>query len=261
MSAELMTLESSGFLALQPGSDALAAIEANCSDGEGFGEANLTKVPTPAGGATNWEVEELEGSKSYKTLEGILVYYGKGGVIWPTNDPKPGTLPVLRTDDCRHAYRVGDDLGDISEAVLLEHLVADGLYDWKTLADNPNSPYGFGTGKNGHGKRAQEYRVICLLRKGDAFPLLIRAKPGSLKNVMQFINRLTAAGIPYYRANISLSLEKASSKGGQPFSRIVPKLVSRLDQAAGQQVKSIYTDRLANAIRSLDVGSIDGDEE
>jgi hypothetical protein len=257
MSGELMTLEASGYLALQPGSDALAAIEANCADGDGFGESNLTKVPTPAGGATSWEVDELEGSKSYKSLDGILVFYGKGGVIWPTNDPKPGTLPVLRTDDCRTAYRVGEDIGDIDEQILMDHHRGDGLYDWKALADSPNAPFGFGSGKNGHGKRAQEYRVICLLRQGDAFPLLIRAKPGSLKNVSQFINRLTAAGVPYYRAVVSLTLEKAASKGGQPFSRIVPKLLNRLDQEAGQRVKAVYTDRLSQAIRSLDVGGID----
>lgn len=258
MSGELMTLDSAGFLALVPGSDAMAAIEANCADGEGFGEANLTKVPTPAGGSTTWEVEELEGAKSYKSIDGILVYYGKGGVLWPTNDPKPGTLPVLRTDDCRVAYRVGEDLGDIDPALIEQYAVGNGLYDWKALCDAPNAPFGFGTGKSGFGKRAQEYRVLCILRKGDAFPLLIRAKPGSLKNVNQFINRLTAAGIPYYRAVVSLSLEKATSKGGQAFSRIVPKLVSRLDQEAGLKVKSLYTDRLAEAIRNLDVSDVSG---
>src|SRR5690606_10313363 len=97
-------------------------------------------------------------------------------------------------------------------------------------------PFGFGTGKNGSGKRAQEYRVLCILRENDAFPLLIRAKPGSLKNVGDFINKLTAAGIPYFRAVVSLSLEKAQNAGGQPFSRIVPKLVGRLDAEAGAKV-------------------------
>lgn len=258
---EMVTLESAGFLALQQGSDALAAMEANCADGDGFGESSLTKVSTPAGGATNWTVDELEGEKTYKELTGILVYYGRGGVVWPSFEPKAGTLPVLRTDDCRTAYRVGDELGDISLEMLSKYQVGEGLYDWKALAEANGAPFGFGSGKGGSGKRAQEYRVLCLLRKEDAFPLLIRAKPGSLKNVTQFVNKLTAAGIPFYRAEIALTLEKAQSTGGQPFSRIVPKLLRKLDVDAGLLVKRTYTDRLAAAIRSLEVGEDDDTSE
>ena len=264
MSGQLITLEQCEYAALRPNSDALAAIEANWADGEGFTESSLLRVNTPSGGATTWEVQEVDGPQSYKAIEGILVYYGKGGVIWPSHDPQPGTLPVLRTDDCRVAYRVGDNLGDIDPAILERHHLGNGLYDWKALADNPGAPFGFGTGRNGIGKRAQEYRVLCILRKQDAFPVLIRAKAGSLKNINQFINRLTAAGIPYYRAVVQLTLEKAINKSGQPFSRIVPHLIGRLDQTAGQFVKTVYTDRLAIAIRHLDVSDTDtanGDAE
>lgn len=255
---ELMTLETTQYLALRPGSDVMAALAENIDADEGISEKNLIKVPTPAGGATQWTIDEVDGQKSYKEIVGILVYYGKGGVLWPSNDPKPGTLPYLRTDDCRTAYQVGEDSGDLDLDELAKFDRGDGTYDWKKMVDGPDAPFGFGTGKNGTGKRAQEYRVLCILREGDAFPLLIRAKPGSLKNVGDFINKLTAAGIPYFRAVISLGLEKAQNQGGQPFSRIVPKLVGRLDPEAGAKVKEIYSEPMKNAARSLDVDT--GDE-
>lgn len=255
MSSELMTLETTRFLALRADSDLRTALMENIDPDEGISEKSLIKVPTPAGGATQWTVDEVDGDKSYKELQGILVYYGKGGVIWPTNDPKPGTLPFLRTDDCRTAYRVGDDSGDIDLDELERFAYGDGTYNWKGLVDGQDAPFGFGTGKNGSGKRAQEYRVLCILREGDAFPLLIRAKPGSLKNVNDFINKLTAAGIPYFRAIVSLGLEKAQNAGGQPFSRIVPKLVGRLDAEAGAKVKELYSAPMAAAVRGIDVDS------
>jgi hypothetical protein len=251
MSNELMTLETTEYLALRPDSDLQAALAENIDPEEGISEKNLIKVPTPAAGATTWTIDEVDGEKSYKEIQGILVYYGKGGVIWPTNDPKPGTLPYLRTDDCRTAYVVGEESGDIDLDKLEQFANGDGTYNWRGLVDGPNAPFGFGTGKNGTGKRAQEYRVLCVLRKGDAFPLLVRAKPGSLKNVGDFINKLTAAGVPYFRAQVSLSLEKAQNGGGQPFSRIVPKLIGRLDQEAGEAVKRLYTEPLKNAVRSI----------
>lgn len=257
MSSELMTLEQTEYLALRPDSDLQTALRENIDPDEGISEKSLIKVPTPAAGATNWTVDEVDGEKQYKTIDGILVYYGKGGVIWPSTDPKQGTLPFLRTDDCRTAYQVGEDSGDIDLDKLEQFSNGDGTYNWKGLADGPDAPFGFGSGKNGTGKRAQEYRVLCILRKGDAFPLLIRAKPGSLKNVGDFINKLTAAGIPYFRAVVSLSLEKAQNSGGQPYSKIVPKLIGRLDADAGAKVKELYSAPMAAAVKGLEVEEID----
>src|SRR5687767_12105514 len=133
MSTELMTVEKSGFLALQAGSTLREAIAANVGDGEGFSESQLTRVKIPSGGSTKWTVDELDGEKNYDTIDGVLVYYGRGGVIWPSNEPAQGTLPVLRTDDCITAYRVGEDLGDITEAQLAPHHRGEGLYDWRGL--------------------------------------------------------------------------------------------------------------------------------
>lgn len=259
MSSELMTLEKTDYLALRPDSDLRTALAENIDPDEGITEKSLIKVPTPAAGSTNWTVDEVDGEKTYKDLQGILVYYGKGGVIWPSNDPKPGTLPYLRTDDCRTAYQVGEDSGDLDLDVLEKFSNGDGTYNWKGLVDGPNAPFGFGTGKSGSGKRAQEYRVLCILRKGDAFPLLVRAKPGSLKNVSDFINKLTAAGIPYFRAIVSLTLEKTQNQGGQPFSRIVPKLIGKLDAEAGAKVKELYSAPMAAAVKHVDLE--DGGDE
>lgn len=262
MSTELMTVEKSGFLALQEGSSLREAIDANVGEGEGFSESQLTRVKIPSGGATQWTVDELEGDKTYPAIEGVLVYYGKGGVIWPSQEPALGTIPVLRTDDCRTAYRVGEDLGDVKEELLKKFSLGDGLYDWKALTDAPNAPFGWGTGKGGAGKRSREYRVLCILRKAFAFPILIRATPGSLKNVSQFISKLTAAGHPYYSAIVSLTLEKAIATNKQQYAKIVPKCIGILDAGARAAVQELFTKPLAAVMKQIDVAdAVEADDE
>lgn len=248
----LTTLQASKFLVLRPESDLAEAMAANIPDGEEITESSLTRVKTPSGGALAWEVDELEGTKNVDKITGALVFFHRAGVLWPTTDPVPGTLPLLRTDDLRTAYIVGEDYGNIDKTELEQYKIDDGLYDWKNLPWNQ-----FGTGKNGNGKRCEESRTMCVLREGDIFPLLIRAKPGSLRTVVPFIQKLT---IPYWRVIIELSLSKQISRGKQEYSRIEPRLAGELSREEGAQVRLLYTDRMSESVGAPTVESR-GDED
>jgi hypothetical protein len=142
-------------------------------------------------------------------------------------------------------------MGDIDPSILEKHHRADGTYDWQSLPWNE-----WGTGKNGVGKRCKESRILMILRENEAFPLLIRAQPGSLKTIRPFVTQLP---IVYWRAMISLKLTAQISKGsGQRYSQIIPKLIGVASGEVGAKIKQLYTDplsRLAERAMESDLSS------
>jgi len=235
MSNELAIFQPERFPALIDGSDLREALVTNLKGGQ-MTEQDLVHVPTPAGGSTRWIIPTAVGEDVVEELTGILVCFGMRGVLWPSQETTEGQLPLLMTTDLISARRVGDNYGDIDPNELEQYANGDGTYDWMALPWNQ-----WNSGKNGMGKRCKESRIMMILREGEAFPLLVRAQPGSLKTVRPFIMRLS---VPYYRAIVGLKLRQEKSKGGQAYSQIVPRLISTLDRENGDKIKKLYTDPL-----------------
>ena len=240
MSTEISTKKKStelSFLALEEGSDVAEAIEANLTGGEVMNEQDLVQVKIPTGGSTTWEFDDITGVVETKTLTGICVYWGAGGLLWPTQEIGGRSTPLLVTSDLVTARKVGDDYGDLDEAMIESFRNPDGSYDWVGLSGTSSSPLGFGSGRNG-GKRVDEHRNICLLRESDTFPVMIRVKAGSFSTILPFVKKLP---VPFYRAILELSLEKVENQTGQTFSRIMPRLAGTLTREQGEVIRSTYT--------------------
>lgn len=250
---ELAVIDHNQFAALVPGSDVGEALAANLMPGEGFDESMLVRVKTPSGGGTVWTIPDVSGEENTPTIRGILAGYARRGVLWPSEEPREGTMPVLVTHDLVRAKRVGDippEMADTLESCRL----ADGTYDWQKL------PYTqFGSGKGGFGKRAKEQRIMFILRENDPFPLVVTAQPGSLKTVKPMVARFP---VPHFQSIVELTLKKVVSRGGQPYSQIQIRLAGQLSKEAGQRVKSLYTDPLHAAAErmSVETGSDDGED-
>ena len=166
------------FLALSPKND-IAALMAENLEGLEVGEGSFPNVKMPTGGMTVWTVQSLTGEDHPATIEGVLVYQAPRGLLWPTM--QTGNLrPYLITDDFVTARRVGEDIGDLDPRALDAAKNEDGTYRWKEL---PYTQFGSGTNEAGEPtkwKRAQERRVLCILREGDLFPLIVSISAGSL---------------------------------------------------------------------------------
>lgn len=250
----LTVIEANRFMALDPNNEAMVALKQNlAASGEEMGPSDLVRVKTPSAGGTRWEVPNALGAPELtESLTGILVFYKTAGVLWPTESSKDGSLPVLKTFDLQVAEQVGpipDDMIDVLERFRID----ERHFNWKDLPYNQ-----FGTGKNGHGKRCKEQRLMFLLRENDPFPLQLSAQPGSLKTVTGFIKKL-AGKSPYYRAIVDLRLEKKISKSGEAYSQIVPHLVGILSPEDGARVKREYTDVLERMVSRIDI-TPDGDD-
>lgn len=244
------------FIALNLSDEMRQAQEAAEATGESFGPEDLVRVPTPAGGALNWTVPSPAGDEQTPDITGILVCYQPCGVLWPAADPSPGAIPVLRTFAPADPNGVAEQVGPIPDSMLdslnKHRITAEGVspatFRWANLPQNQ-----WNSGKNGVGKLCKEQRMLFILREGDVYPLLVRAQPGSLKSVTRFFKQLTpTAKVPYYRCVVSLRLEKTNNKAGQPFSRIVPKLVGVLPSDTGEIIRAKYTAVLQRIVRDVE---------
>lgn len=239
-SGELMIgTEDSKFAALRPDSEIREALAANLASGETIQASDLPRVSCPAGGGLVWSWTDAgNNDQSAKSIDGVLVWFGPQGTLWGTSDPQQGVPPVLVTYDLQTAYRVNDDLGDLDEEVLESCRIGDREYDWQRLPYNKPGSAGNGT----QARRCKESRLLAVLREDEAWPLLVRCGAGSLKTVPPFLRRLA---VPHYRAIISLTLQKATSQGGQPYSQIVPKHIGTLSREEGEIVRKLYTHPLS----------------
>lgn len=243
--ARVPDVDVSVFPAFQPDSDLAEAIAANTGGG-GFDLRALVRVKTPAGGGKTWQyLDSGNNEVEEKAIEGVLVYVGKRGTLWGSEDVTKGRPPVLVSYDLKTAERVSDDLGNLDPAALEACRVGDNLYDWQRLPWNKD-----GSGKGGHGRRCKESRLLGVLQSGQAFPVLVSAGPGSLKTVCPFLTRLE---VPHWRVRVSLTLEKAVSQGGVDYSQIVPRVTGKLSREAGLAVKRLYTDPLMAVERQMEI--------
>lgn len=254
----LAILEQSKFLVLRD-NDVRQSIAENLAREAQFSMSDLVHVPTPTGGITKWTFNDIDGEKTVDAITGLCVLYSLGGTLWPTEGSAiPGTLPYLRTDDLVTAYRVGDDSGDLPVDEIEKFRLPNGLYDWARMTnDKAGGIFGWGTGQTGKGKRVTEYRVICLLRENDSFPLLFRAGPGSLKDVKKFFIRLH----PWWRSVVTLKLKKATGVRGA-YSVMDPSFVGWISKEEGEAIRAMYVEPLRRMVNQLPlpISPADSDE-
>ncbi len=251
-STGLAIVSKNEWLSMQDGSELREAIEANMASGEAMTESILTRVKTPTGGGTNWTINDPEGERTTKEIEGILVYNCPRGVLWPSTNPVPGTMPVAVSHDLKTAEQFGPIPKDMEAEMKLAE-VGPKLYDWTKLART----YGMGAATR-ELKRAKEQRVMFVLTKESAWPLVIAAQPGSLKTVLPFVRKLS---LPHWRCIISLSLVKARSQGGQDYAQIVPKLVGCLSREDGEIVKAMYHNPIKGMASKILTEDLDNSDE
>lgn len=238
---ELSVNAASKFDVLCPGSDLAEALSAN-TGGLGISINDLPKIKMPSGGAKTWSYTDAgNNERTEKAIEGLLVFYGKYGTLWPTTQPGGEGGPLLVSWDLETGYRVGDDFGDLDTEAIEKARVGDRQYSWGAL------PYSkFKSAANGRGKRCNEYRVLGILQPGEAWPVLVYASAASVKICDTFCRLMS---VPHYRCHVKLSLESVKNDDGQGYSRIFPSFISAIDREQGAIIKGTYTDPLLAAVK------------
>jgi len=236
MGTALATVGVHNWVALKEGSSIKEAMDANLGEGAGLSERDLiqAELPTGANVGGDWIIPSITGNETCESIEGILVHVQRRGLLWPTFEPKKGTLPVLTTDDLEVARQVAAEIPqDMQEELARCFNVDSNTYDWNALTYNQ-----FGTGKNGVGKRCVEQRLFFVLRETDPLPIVVTAGPGSLNKARDFLKKLSAAGIPYYKAVVKLTVTSETNANGIDYSGIKIVLIGSLSDEDTQRAKS-----------------------
>jgi len=251
MANEIVVIAKEEFSALaSTGGQMTGAMAALVASGEKLTSSDLTRVPTPTGGGTVWQIPTVTGDpESVKEIVGVLVGYHKCGILWPSEEPQENAMPVLRTWDLVVAEQIGPIPDEMIDELEKVRIPGTNTYRWEALSYNQ-----WNSGKGGQGKRCKEQRMMFVLRKNDAFPLLITVQPGSLKSITNFIKKVGMSRIPYWQAIIGLSLEKVANNSGQPYSRIVPRLAGTLNEEDGVAVYNTWTKQMKTMLSRIDEG-------
>lgn len=198
----------------QDPSGLLETIQTNMGDEE-ISPFDLDAVKVPSGGGSAFEVPTLDGVEPQKELSGVIVHHKVARAFWRQGIEEGGgnTPPDCSSDDGKVGH--GDPGGYC-----------------KTC------PYSqFGSDAEGRGQACKQFRQLFLLPPDSYLPIVVTVPPTSLKNVKNYLFRLTSKQIPYYTVVTRLSLEKQKNSQGIEYSVIRPELGERLDEANAAAMK------------------------
>lgn len=241
---ELSTASSlSDYPMLDSSSEVGAIIAANAELGVG-GSIEMQDLPVikiPAGGSTTWVWTDAEGvEQSSKTIEGILVYTGVRGILWPTTGPS-NSKPVIVSNDLKTGLIVSDDYGDLDPDVIEAHRTGERTVNWRTL------PYcQWDSGPGGRGKRCKEIRLLGILQPGEAIPVIIQGSPASNKPIDTFLRKIGLKSL-FYQRIVKVTLTKVENPSGQPYGQIACQATGDIGPEAAARVREMFTDPLTAA--------------
>ena len=184
-------------------------IEANVGAG-GLTQFNLDRIKAPSGGAEFFSIPSIKGPKPADSFEGIVVYWKDARAYWSKPLSQGGNSPPDCTSD-DGITGVGDPGGDCRLC--------------------PFAQFGSKLDEKGNaaaGQACRAIRPLFVLRPGAILPIVVPAPPTSQRAVQQYFLRLVNEGLPYWRVLTKFKLEKASSRGGIAYARIIPELVEVL---------------------------------
>jgi len=253
---EMSVVKKERFALLAPGqSEAKEAMQAMRETGMSIEPKDLLRIKVPAGGMTQW----LIGEEAHREIVGALVFFQKCSLLWPSEDAKPGQIPVLRSFDGIEGEQQGPIPEDMMK-VMAPYLIPDRTkYDASgnvvkrvyNIAEASGFPYSqWDTGKNGRGKRMKDQRILFILRPDDLMPLVVNVPPASIKAFDKFIkDSLQITKMPYWRYMVRLGLARAQNADGAPYAQIVPSVAEIIARDAAEALQ----DQWGRALREVAV--------
>ena len=170
-------------------------------------------IKAPTGGMTAFTVPGLSGDEIQKELCGIVLDYTTPRAFWETPEPIEGTPPVCYSRD---------------SIVSIEGKPCN------TCVFNT-----FGS-KDGdsQAKACKEAVEVYLLRPDNIMPIIVRIPVTSKYIFQRYLTRLISRMIPLSGVVTRITLEKATSKGGQPYAQFNFEAMSILEPDEASYAKA-----------------------
>lgn len=191
--------------------ESFTAVVALNLEGETLTPFELDRLRVPAGGSLAWDVD---GSPE-KTIEGIILHQRIIRSYWAESFDHSGggSPPDCSSPDGR--IGIGEPGGDCAACPMAQF------------------------GSQGYAQACKQIRVLFLARPGEMLPTVIMVPPSSLQATKKYLLSLASKGRPYTAVVTSLALEKAQSKSGITYSRIVPSMARALEPDEAGAVRNL----------------------
>lgn len=188
---EIATIPDSKYLALT--NNALDIISENLKH-QPLSHQLFDIVKPPSGGGIAFTVPGLSGDEMEKELTGIILDYTTPRAYWDTPDPVEGTPPVCYSKDS---------------------LIST---EGKSCAHCQFNDFGSKDGET-NAKACKESVELFLLRPDNIMPVIVRVPVSSKRIFQRYMTRLISRMIPISGVVTKITLEKATSKTGQPYAQ------------------------------------------
>lgn len=169
-------------------------------------------VKSPSGGSTVFTVPGISGDEVEKSLTGIILDYTMPRAYWDTPDPVEGTPPVCWSSDS-----------------LVSH-------DGKACCECPYNDFGSRDGES-NAKACKESVILFLLRAGSIMPLVVRVPASSKRSFQRYITRLIGRMLRISGVVTRITLEKKTSRNGQPYAVYNFEAVDELEAEDAEKVR------------------------
>ena len=175
-------------------------------------------VKSPSGGSTVFTIPGISGDEIERSLTGIILDYTTPRAYWETPDPVEGTPPVC-----------------YSENSLISH-------NGKACRECPYNDFGSRDGES-NAKACKESVVLLLLRPDSVMPIVVRVPASSKRNFQRYATRLIGKMIRISGVVTKITLEKKTSKTGQPYAMFNFEAVEELSPDVADEVR-IFMDKI-----------------
>ena len=169
-------------------------------------------VKSPSGGSTVFTVPGISGDEVEKSLTGIILDYTMPRAYWDTPDPVEGTPPVCYSEDS-----------------IISH-------DGKSCRECPYSDFGSKDGES-NAKACKESVVLFLLRPDSIMPLVVRVPASSKRAFQRYVTRLIGRMLRISGVITKITLEKKTSRTGQPYAVYNFEAVDELEPEEAENVR------------------------
>lgn len=228
---------SSGYPALT--TNALEIINENLKN-QPLSQQVFDVVKAPSGGTTVFNVPGVGGEELHKEITGIILDYGTPRAYWESADPVEGTPP-----DCHSR---------------------DGLISYKgePCARCPFNAFGSSPKSDSNAKACKEMTELYLLRPDHIMPLIVRVPVSSKRIFQKYIVRLISGLIPICGVITKITLEKATSRAGQPYARYVFEAIGEISSEEAEQAKRFgqkFSEILREAAKREDEAALNAESK
>jgi hypothetical protein len=164
-------------------------------------------IKAPSGGITAFSVPGISGDEIEKELSGIILDYAMVRAYWEgSGEPIEGTPPSCFSRDSIVSV------------------------DGKPCITCVYNTYGSKIGTDSNAKACKEAVELYLLRPNSILPVIVRVPVSSKPVFQKYLARLISKMMAICGVTTKITLEKATSNGGQPYAKFLFEAVKVLSQ-------------------------------